>query len=132
MFGFDRWYGELRKAIRLVVNEKGYRLVGFNIIFLNDEQLRQINHEFLGHDYYTDVITFDLSDQENEVSGEVYLSLTRIYENAESYGIAVVDELHRVVIHGVLHLVGFSDKDGAQAKRMREEENHYLEKLNKE
>ncbi len=132
--GFElyTWYEELRKGIRFIVTDKCYNLLGLNVIFLNDEKLKEINWNYLGHDYYTDVITFDLSDQENEVSGEIYLSLSRIQENAQSYGITVGDELLRVVIHGVLHLVGFMDKDEEQTERMRQEENYYLKKVNKD
>jgi probable rRNA maturation factor len=131
-FDLDKWYGKVREGIRLIVNEKGYILKGLNVIIHDDEQLREINYTFLGHDYYTDVITFDLSDEENEISGEVYLSSTRINENAQFHGIPVLDELLRVVNHGVLHLVGFSDKDEYQKRFMRQEENYYLEKLKKD
>lgn len=125
-FEFDTWFGELRKIIQSIIEDNGYKLEGVNVIFMDDEQLKKINFDYLGHDYYTDVITFDLSEKEEEISGEIYLSLPRIYGNAESYSNAVEDEMLRVIIHGALHLVGFSDKDEKQERRMREEESHYL------
>jgi probable rRNA maturation factor len=125
-FEFDTWFGALRKIMRSIIEDNGYKLEGVNVIFMDDEQLKRINFDYLGHDYYTDVITFDLSEKEEEISGEIYLSLPRIYGNAESYSTAVEDEMLRVIIHGALHLVGFSDKDEKQERRMREEESHYL------
>jgi probable rRNA maturation factor len=126
-FEFDAWFGELRKIIQYIIDDNGYKLEGVNVIFVDDEQLKKINFDYLGHDYYTDVITFDLSEKEREIGGEIYVSLPRIYGNAESYSNAVEDEMLRVIIHGALHLVGFSDKDENQERRMREEESHYLD-----
>jgi rRNA maturation RNase YbeY len=85
-----------------------------------------INKKFLQHAYFTDVITFDLSENES-LNGEIYISVDRVRENAGFYGVSIKEELHRVVFHGFLHLLGFSDKSPAQQKIMKKQENALLE-----
>jgi probable rRNA maturation factor len=101
-----------------------------NFIFCNDNYLLQINNEFLKHDFYTDIITFDYS-RKKKISGDLYLSLERIEENAVIFGNSLLDEILRVMIHGVLHLMGYNDKTKNERKIMREKEDGYLEKLKK-
>lgn len=92
--------------------------------FLNDEDLLQMNRDYLEHDTYTDIITFDLSEkQEQSVLGDIYISVERVRENARELGIPYQEELLRVIIHGALHLCGFKDKSPAQKQKMRELEN---------
>ena len=95
-------------------------------IFCNDEYLLQINRQFLDHDTYTDIITFDLGEHPKELVGEIYISLNRIAENAEKFGITYNEELHRVIFHGALHLCGFKDKSAADKKEMRKMEDRCL------
>ncbi len=98
-----------------------------NIIFCDDEFLLGINREFLQHDDFTDIITFDLSDSE-AVMGEIYISIPRIIENSQLHKVNRIDELHRVIFHGCLHLCGFKDKLNNDKAAMREKEEEYLKR----
>ena len=97
-----------------------------DLIFCSDAYLLQINEDFLGHSDLTDIITFDLSD-EQESSAEIYISIDRIRENAKSFGVSVENELHRVIFHGVLHLCGYKDKKPGDIKAIRLKEDEYLQ-----
>lgn len=105
--------------------EKHYqtRLVGLTYIFVNDDDLLKTNQQFLNHDTYTDIITFDLSEDEDSILGEIYISLDRITENAQKFSVPFLDELLRVVAHGLLHLIGYDDKTKAKKVKMTEQEN---------
>ncbi len=96
-----------------------------SVIFCSDEYLLQMNKEYLDHDYYTDIITFDYVEKE-VISGDLFISLDRIRENAKNFKTSLLKELYRVVFHGVLHLVGYNDKTEEEQKTMREKENYYL------
>jgi len=100
--------------------------VELDYVFCSDEYLLQINKDHLQHDYYTDIITFDYTENSDEVKGELYLSIDRIRENATENRVSFADELHRVMIHGVLHLLGHGDKSEAEANQMRQLENEAL------
>ena len=89
---------------------------------VNDQQLLLLNKKFLKHDTFTDIITFDLSQEKNRLSGEIYISIDRVKENAGIYKVSVSTELHRVMAHGLLHLCGFLDKSENEKKQMRREE----------
>lgn len=97
--------------------------VQLTYIFCSDEYLLQMNQQFLKHNTFTDIITFDLSENKNELVGEIYISIDRVAENAEKFGTTYYNELHRVIFHGVLHLCGFKDKNQADQKAMRRNEN---------
>ncbi len=99
-----------------------------NIIFCSDEYLLQINRQSLNHDYYTDIITFDYSSPK-KISGDLYISTDRVRDNARSLIVPVQQEFQRVVIHGVLHLIGYKDGNEQQQKIMRKKEDEYLEKF---
>ena len=96
-----------------------------SVIFCSDEYLLQMNKEYLDHDYYTDIITFDYVEKE-VISGDLFISLDRIRENAKNFKTSLLKELYRVVFHGILHLVGYNDKTEEEQKTMREKENYYL------
>ena len=102
------------------------KLGNLSYIFCSDEHLLSINKNFLKHDFYTDVITFDLSPSKNEIEGEVYLSVDRIKDNAKQLGVSFIEEMHRVIFHGALHLCGHKDKNKADEQQMRSTENKYL------
>lgn len=112
---------------KLFTSEKK-KLGNLSYIFCSDEHLLTINNDFLKHDFYTDVITFDLSSSKNEIEGEVYLSVDRIKDNAKQLGVSFKEELHRVIFHGALHLCGYKDKKKEEALIMRSKENKYLKR----
>ncbi len=100
-------------------------LESLNYIFCSDDHLLQINLDYLKHNTYTDIITFDLAE-EDRIEGEIYISIDRIKDNSANLGTNFHDELHRVIIHGVLHLVGYGDKTDAEKHVMRGKEDYYL------
>jgi rRNA maturation RNase YbeY len=97
-----------------------------NYIFCSDAYLLEMNQSYLNHDTYTDIITFDNSETDERVLGDVFISIDRIKENAKNFGVTESEELHRVMIHGLLHLLGYSDKSKTEKAKMTEKENHYL------
>lgn len=97
-------------------------------IFCSDEYLLGINKQFLQHDYYTDIITFDLSE-DSEVNAEIYISVDRVRDNASEFGVSKEQEMLRVIIHGALHLCGYGDKTKGEITLMREKESEYLRKF---
>ena len=101
-----------------------------SFIFCSDKYLLKINKEYLKHDYYTDIITFDYSEK-NQISGDIFISIDRVGENAKIYSQEKLTELLRVIIHGVLHLIGYNDKSENEQKLMTKKENYYLEKWTK-
>lgn len=103
------------------------KLGNLSYIFCSDEHLLTINKDFLKHDFYTDVITFDLSRSKMEIEGEVYISIDRVKDNAKQLGVSFKEELHRVVFHGALHLCGYKDKRKTDQQLMRKAENKYLQ-----
>ena len=111
---------------------KNVKTAEINVIFCNDPFLLEMNNNFLDHDTFTDIITFDLSESKNAVDGEIYISVERVRENAKIFKTTYTDELHRVIFHGVLHLCGFKDKKEKDKKIMRENEDYCLEHYKKE
>lgn len=104
-----------------VINSKGYKLGNLVYAFFNDEDLKDLNIRFLKHDYYTDVISFD-ETADQVVSGNIAISVDRVKENSTQIGVDFEEELHRVMIHGVLHFIGFNDKTSSEKKEIREQE----------
>ena len=104
-----------------VVNSKGYKLGNLVYAFFNDEDLKDLNIRFLKHDYYTDVISFD-ETADQVVSGNIAISVDRVKENSAQIGVDFEEEMHRVMIHGVLHFIGFNDKTSSEKKEIREQE----------
>lgn len=110
------------------VAEKHGKTVGeLHYYFCSDERMLEINRERLGHDFYTDIITFPLTDCETVLSSEFCISVDRIKENAATFNRSYDSELHRVIIHGVLHLIGFDDHTDEEEKEMRKKEEEALE-----
>jgi rRNA maturation RNase YbeY len=116
---------ELKNYIRSIFKKEGKKLDSINYIFSTDKVLLEINRKYLKHDFYTDIITFDLSDNEF-VLAEIYISIDRIRENARNLGISFKSELHRVIFHGVLHLCGYKDKNKNEKNKMKGKEEFYL------
>lgn len=118
----------IRNWLSQVVKKEGFRLGELSIILCSDEYLYKMNVQYLKHKTYTDVITFDQSESKEEVSGELYVSIDRIKDNAKLLSINILDELHRVIVHGTLHLCGYGDKDPKSKAKMTAKENFYLQK----
>jgi rRNA maturation RNase YbeY len=117
----------------LVLKHRGQmKKVQLNYIFCGDAYLLEMNQQFLDHDTFTDIITFDLSNASDELQGEIYVSIERVRENAAKFAVSYDDELHRVIFHGALHLCGFKDKKAADIKEMRAQEDKCLENYQKE
>ena len=118
----------VRKWITDTIIAEGYKLNDLTYIFCTDEYLLQINRQYLDHDTYTDIITFDNSEEEKVIFGDIFISIERIRENAGKFNVSETQELHRVLIHGALHLLGYKDKSAADKKKMTSKEDFYLEK----
>ena len=117
----------VKLMIAQIFAEEAVSLADLNYVFCSDEYLLDLNRRFLQHDYYTDIITFDLSNPtSNDISGEVYVSVDRVRENAVLNGSAFGGEALRVIFHGALHLCGYKDKTKSEIKTMRDREEHYL------
>ena len=119
---------KVTKWIKSVAADYGFSVGQINYIFCSDEQELAVNREFLGHDYYTDVITFDYST-ESVLNGDIFISLDTVRSNAEMVGTTFEHELHRILIHGVLHLTGQGDKTPETKAVMTEKEERALLKL---
>lgn len=116
---------QLKLYIRSIFKREKKQLSSINFIFCSDKRLLEINKQFLQHNYYTDIITFDLSVS-SATEAEVYISIDRVKNNAKSLGNSFKDELHRVIFHGALHLCGYKDKTINDQKQMRAKEEYYL------
>lgn len=116
---------EMTAWIKAVVASYKRRLGDIGYMFVDDEKILEVNREYLGHDYYTDVITFDY-DEDDVVSGDIVISLDTVRSNAELFGKEYDDELHRVIIHGILHLCGINDKGPGEREIMEAAENKAL------
>jgi rRNA maturation RNase YbeY len=117
----------LKNWVKQVVLSHKKKCGNIQYVFVNDEALLLLNQQYLNHQTLTDIITFDYSE-ENIIHGDIYISCERVAENAKKFKVNIDEELHRVMIHGVLHLCGFKDKSAKDAEKMRMEENRSLAK----
>lgn len=119
----------LKAFIEQIVRKEANLPTDIQFIFCSDEDLLQINRDYLKHDYYTDIITFDLSEPSREqIQSDIFISTERVKENAQSLSVSTYQELHRVMFHGVLHLCGYKDKSARDQSIMRAKEDLYLRK----
>jgi len=116
--------------INSTADQEGQTVQSLNFIFCSDKYLHQINVEYLDHDTYTDVITFPYMENGKAIEGDIFISIDRIQENANNFKTTFENELHRVMIHGTLHLLGYGDKTSEDKLKMTEKENEYLTLLN--
>jgi probable rRNA maturation factor len=114
--------------IKDIISEYNYSAGELNFVFCNDEYILQLNQKFLNHDYYTDIITFN-DNLDEIVNGDIYISIDRVKENSLLFSVTFNEELKRVIIHGILHLLGFSDETDDLKKKMRNLENKALQKV---
>ena len=119
----------LKTFIEGLFKKEKTKLVSLNYIFCSDAQLLVINRDFLNHDDYTDIITFDLSEPGGGTTGEIYISIDRVRENAGLHNTTIKEELHRVLFHGALHLCGYRDKTASEKELMRSKEDFYLKRF---
>ena len=119
---------DLNLWLNSVIKEEGMVIGELVYVFCNDEYLLKKNIQFLNHNTLTDVITFDYSEEEI-ISGDILISTERVVENAKIFNVNYLTELHRVMVHGLLHLLGYKDKIEKDANTMREKENYYLNKF---
>lgn len=126
-FQFDKLL--VRSFLPLIFLEERVEFMEVSYIFCSDEYLLSLNKEFLNHDTLTDILTFTMSDAPLPIVSEIYISVDRVRENAKELNIDFLDELNRVMIHGVLHLCGYSDHTPKLKKEMTEKEDYYLSKL---
>jgi len=119
---------QVRQWITQTIVAEGYKLKELTYIFCSDAYLLQINQQYLDHDTYTDIVTFDNSEEEGKIVGDIFISIERIRENAQKFKVSETDELHRVIIHGVLHLLGYTDKTTLSKEKMTQKEDEYLSK----
>ena len=116
----------LKRFIKGLFKKEGKSLADLTYIFCTDEYLFKINKTHLRHNFYTDILTFDLSETPKKIIGEIYISTDRVRENAQILGVTIKEELHRVIFHGALHLCGYKDKTSKHQQEMRAAENRYL------
>jgi len=116
----------LKAYIKEKFAREGQQLKNLQYVFCTDDYLLEINQQFLQHDTYTDIVTFELGTDPRVTEGEIYISYDRVMENAEKFKVPVEQELHRVIFHGALHLCGYKDKSKEQAATMRAKENECL------
>lgn len=116
----------LKNFIQTLFRKERKKLASLSYIFCSDAYLLSVNRQFLDHDFYTDIITFPLSDPGQPINAEIYISIDRVRDNAGNYDASFKKELHRVIFHGALHLCGYSDKKDKEARIMRKMEDKCL------
>jgi len=122
---FNYPQNKIKRGVKDLIEKESGVVGDISIIFCSDQYLLKINREFLKHDFYTDIITFDYV-LENNISGDLFISIERIEDNSKRYQISFEEELIRVIFHGILHLCGYEDKSKEDKETMRNKENYYL------
>lgn len=121
----------LKQTIKQIAIDHNFKIGSIDYIAVSDERILEINNSALQHDYYTDIITFDYTENK-QLEGEIYISIDRILDNSQKYNEEFHVELSRVVFHGILHMVGYKDKTKKDISKMREMEQKYIEQFLKE
>ncbi|AUD02195.1 rRNA maturation RNase YbeY [Spirosoma pollinicola] len=118
-----------RQWLKQQAEVEGYVVGDLNYIFCSDEHVLQVNRDYLQHDYYTDIITFDQSEEEGKIEGDIFVSVDRVLDNASQLAITAEQEMRRVLAHGLLHLCGYGDKTDEEVAQMRAKEDEWLSRL---
>jgi len=121
----------LKSFINKLFRKEHQKLKSLNYIFCTDKELLNINRNYLKHDFYTDIISFDLSTVPGEMDAEIYISIDRVRENASAFKTSLKQELLRVIFHGALHLCGYDDKSSIEKDLMRKKEDYYIRTFQK-
>ena len=116
----------VRQWLKQQADREGYAVGDLNYIFCSDEYVLQVNRDYLQHDYYTDIITFDQSEDEGQIEGDIFISVERVADNAAQIGVSSDQEMRRVLAHGLLHLCGYGDKTDDEIITMRAKEEEWL------
>ncbi len=116
----------LKDFISSLFHKEGKSLASLTYVFCSDAYLLELNRSYLQHDYFTDIITFDLSENKKQIIGEIYISIDRVRDNATTVGVSFNNELHRLIFHGALHLCGYKDKSAREKTAMTAAEDKYL------
>ena len=119
---------KFKSFVDYVLRQESKKLNLINFVFCTDEELRKLNNDFLKHDYYTDILTFDLSENKTTITADIFISTDRTRDNAKEFSVSFSKEIHRVMIHGILHLCGYKDKKNLDIKKIRKAEDKYLSK----
>ncbi|MEA5405848.1 rRNA maturation RNase YbeY [Arcicella sp. DC2W] len=117
---------QLKAWLKKVAESEGFKMRNLNYIFCSDEYLHKINLEYLDHDTYTDIITFDNSEEEEDIEGDIFVSIERVKDNSQELKTEFLDEFKRVLVHGLLHLCGYDDHSDEDEAQMRELESKYI------
>jgi probable rRNA maturation factor len=117
---------KFKSWLKKVADKEGFSINNLNYIFCSDEYLHKINLEYLDHDTYTDIITFDNSEDESSIEGDIFISIERLRENSQTLNIVFEEELKRVIVHGLLHLCGYDDHTPEDKAEMRRLESEYM------
>ncbi|CAN5466337.1 rRNA maturation RNase YbeY [soil metagenome] len=118
-----------RQWLKQQAEGEGYTVGDLNYIFCSDDYVLQVNRDYLQHDYYTDIITFDQSEEDDKLEGDIFISVDRVADNAQQLGISAEQEMRRVLAHGMLHLCGYGDKTDEEAAQMRAKEEEWMASL---
>ncbi len=121
---------KLRQWIVEVAQQEKHDITQLNYIFCSDDYLLVLNQQYLNHHTYTDIITFDNSENDEPIESDIFISIERVEDNARTFEVSFINELYRVMIHGVLHLCGYGDKNKTEKALMRKKENFYVKQLN--
>lgn len=121
--------GNIKNWIKRVAASYGKTIGEVNYLFCTDDKILEVNTQYLSHDFYTDIITFDYSEGD-KISGDIIISLETVRTNSQKYNTGFAEELHRVIIHGILHMCGIDDKSETASLNMRKAENQALEQIN--
>lgn len=121
---------QLKAWLKKVAESEGFKMRDLNYIFCSDEYLHKINLEYLDHDTYTDIITFDNSEEEEDIEGDIFVSIERVKDNSQELKTEFLDEFKRVLVHGLLHLCGYDDHSDEDEAQMRELESKYISIFN--
>jgi probable rRNA maturation factor len=118
-----------RQWLKQQAEREGFAVGDLNYIFCSDEHVLQVNRDYLQHDYYTDIITFDQSEEDSKIEGDIFISVDRVADNASQLGVPAEQEMRRVLAHGLLHLCGYRDKSTEEEIQMRAKEEEWLRYL---
>lgn len=119
---------KLHQYVKFITQHLNLSIVSLEINFIDSESIKEINKKFLSHDYSTDIITFNYSDSQNTIDGEIFISVDDAKENAKKFNVKFEEEIGRLVAHGILHLIGFDDTTPDKRKKMKNRENQLLKK----